>query len=326
MHPTMTLLKWSYGALDNEQETDYVRAKFCMLRPVDESINPLHEEILSQYIVQSQELIRTYVYERLKHNKLSDKEAATRSSSCVSQRDIQRVFVFYNWLLKSYSNDKSERKVVHKHRQAIFVSLALVYYMRLPFELRKRYCQNIDSSKRSFSGDLTFQQALSDELKWYIDNVTLPPGIAKTDALKENLLATILCCMTKVPLIIEGAPGTSKTLAFNIAVANLKGSGSRRNIFQETSIYPSLEPHFYQCSCRTTSHEIETVFKRAENTQKHQNNIRSPQLSVVFMDEAGLPEQAHESLKVLHFHLEHPINAFVAITNHPLDAAKQTEL
>ena len=323
LHPTMQLLKWNYGALDQEQEQDYIRAKFKMMRSNDEnSLGSLEQEILSQYIVSSQQLVRNFIFQRLKDFGISDKEAATRSSSCVSQRDIQRVFVFYNWLLKSYCNKNCDHQVCHPHRQAIFASLGLVYYMRLPKELRKKYCDYIDSSKKSFPGDLKFQKAFADELKWYADHVVLPPGIAKTDALKENLFATIICCVTRVPLIIEGAPGTSKTLSFNIAVANLKGSGSKKKVFQESTVYPSLEPQFYQCSRRTTSKEIETVFKRAENVQKHHNNEKSPQLSVVFMDEAGLPEQAHESLKVLHFYLEHPITSFVAITNHPLDAAK----
>ena len=48
---------------------------------------------------------------------------------------------------------------------------------------------------------------------------------------------------------------------------------------------------------------------------------------LVFMDEAGLPEEEKESLKVLHYYLEGHMSAkakvgFVAITNHVLDAAK----
>ena len=40
------------------------------------------------------------------------------------------------------------------------------------------------------------------------------------------------------------------------------------------------------------------------------------------MDEAGLPEDSHESLKALHYFLDSPKVAFVAITNRVLDAAK----
>lgn len=50
-------------------------------------------------------------------------------------------------------------------------------------------------------------------------------------------------------------------------------------------------------------------------------------LCFVFMDEAGLPEEERESLKVLHYYLEDHMSqpaqvGFVAITNHVLDAAK----
>jgi hypothetical protein len=45
-------------------------------------------------------------------------------------------------------------------------------------------------------------------------------------------------------------------------------------------------------------------------------------VSVVFMDEAGLPEDAKESLKVLHYYLENSSVAFVGISNRPLDPAK----
>ena len=57
------------------------------------------------------------------------------------------------------------------------------------------------------------------------------------------------------------------------------------------------------------------------------NVDRSRQQCLVFMDEAGLPEEEKESLKVLHYLLEghmssSPNVAFVCITNHILDAAK----
>ena len=67
------------------------------------------------------------------------------------------------------------------------------------------------------------------------------------------------------------------------------------------------------------------MFKRAEQRQKTVDRAR--QQCLVFMDEAGLPEEERESLKVLHYLLEghmssSPDVAFVCITNHILDAAK----
>jgi len=64
-------------------------------------------------------------------------------------------------------------------------------------------------------------------MDFYINNLNLPTGIAKTEALKENLFATIICTATNTPLIIVGAPGSSKTLSFNLTVSNLKGPESK---------------------------------------------------------------------------------------------------
>ena len=92
--------------------------------------------------------------------------------------------------------------------------------------------------------------------------------------------------------------------------------------FRDTTVFRSLDPHFYQCSRRTTSNEIEIVFSRAINRQHSHSKFKLPIYCVVFMDEAGLPEESHESLKVLHYHLDKQEVSFVAITNHILDAAK----
>ena len=150
----------------------------------------------------------------------------------------------------------------------------------------------------------------------------LPVGIAKTQALKENIFATIVCTVTHTPLIIVGAPGSSKTLSFNLTIANLKGQESKMKLFRDITVFRSLDPHFYQCSRRTTSNEIQTVFSRAINRQRSHIKFGLPIYCVVFMDEAGLPEESHESLKVLHYYLDQQEVSFVAITNHVLDAAK----
>ena len=168
----------------------------------------------------------------------------------------------------------------------------------------------------------SFLQAFSGELDWYINQVELPTGIARTQALKENLFATIICTVTHTPLIIVGAPGSSKTLSFNLVIANLKGQESKKEHFRDITVFRSLDPHFYQCSRRTTSNEIQTVFSRAINRQHSHSKFKLPIYCVVFMDEAGLPEESHESLKVLHYHLDRQEVSFVAITNHVLDAAK----
>jgi hypothetical protein len=81
----------------------------------------------------------------------------------------------------------------------------------------------------------------------------------------------------------------------------------------------------YQCSKQSTSREISAVFDQACQRQERVDSAKHR--CVVFMDEAGLPEEDQESLKVLHYLLEGHMSAkakvgFVAISNHVLDAAK----
>jgi hypothetical protein len=88
---------------------------------------------------------------------------------------------------------------------------------------------------------------------------------------------------------------------------------------------PRLSTFHYQCSRKSTSKEVASVFDNAIQRQEKVDPLKHKCL--VFMDEAGLPEEDKESLKVLHYYLEgHMSNkakvGFVAITNHILDAAK----
>ena len=64
-------------------------------------------------------------------------------------------------------------------------------------------------------------------MDFYSGHLFIPRGIAKTQALMENLFCTIVCCCTSTPLIIVGAPGSSKTLSFNLALSNIKGGESK---------------------------------------------------------------------------------------------------
>ena len=279
---------------------------------------------LTELIVGSQKEIRKYAFEEIEKTVKGNVSLATSfAHSSVSQRDIQRVFTFYQWFMKVYEKFKPHDKITSYKRRAVLVALGIVYYMRLNNQYRKKYIDFLEKEYESrLAGDVKFTAAFQDELNWYIKLVELPNGIARTQALKENIFANIVCTATHTPLIIVGAPGSSKTLSFNQTIANLKGAESRVKIFRETSIFRSLDPQYYQCSRRTTSIEIQTVFSRAINRQRSHSHFKLPIYCVVFMDEAGLPEESHESLKVLHYHLDKQEVAFVGITNHVLDAAK----
>ena len=322
LHPTLEYLKWDYGSLDQQQEEEYVYTKMQMLNWPGMSSEDVSMRRLTALIVESQQKMRTYASEQLQTLKISKTDAWLCAKSSVSQRDIQRVFTFYQWLMKTYVRlNPHKEHCEHYHRRAVMVSLGLVYFMRLNGVYRGKYRIFLDTDSK-MAGEVSFSQAYEDELRWYINGVKLPPNIAKTNGLKENVFAIIACTMTRTPLIIVGDPGSSKTLSFNIVTANFKGKRSKMEIYRETDVFLSLDPHFYQCSHRTTSNEVENTFRKAINRQNSFIQTHLPMMCVVFMDEAGLPEEKFESLKVLHYYLDRPKVSFVAISNHVLDASK----
>ena len=342
-HDTLNLLIWNYQALNEGQEYEYVQMKMNQigcLQLVDE--NKL--SCLAGLVCKSQKLMRVYAKEHLVRNNYPEKKAEVLAKSSVSQRDIQRVFTIYDWLkelfdirkwhtsaevdkeesVESAEVDKEEIFEISKCLRGIFVALAVVYYCRLNAVGRKRFCDDIDNTiPKSFQeyGE-TFRTALKTELNWMIDEMELPSDIAKTEALKENIFCTVVCTMTRIPLIIVGQPGSSKTLSFKIVTSNLLGESSPKSTFRNCKVFKALDPHFYQCSPDSSSIEIENVFRKAINRQARLQTLSKSKFSVVMLDEAGLPEKSHESLKVLHYYLDNQDVAFVCISNHILDAAK----
>ena len=310
---------WDYGSLNEHQELQYVHAKMAML---NKDLSDPDVQSLADLIVESQKTMREYAFTQLCDLRVPCNLAKLCAKSSVSQRDIQRVFVFYQWLMKLYTRfNPHKEKSIYFPRRAVLVALGIVYFMRLTSKFRSKYRRFLDDFDKMV-GEITFSKAYIDELRWFVSQVELPPGIAETNALMENVFAIIACTVTHTPLIIVGPPGSSKTLSFNIVSANLKGKESRVETFRETNIFQSLDSHFYQCSRRTTSNEVEKVFMRAINRQRSLAKIPLPVYCVVFMDEAGLPEEKLESLKVLHYHLDKQEVSFVAISNDILDASK----
>ena len=321
LNPTLELLMWDYKALDSSQEREFVHSKLLSM-----SLSDAESSDLTEIIVKSQQLIRKYAFDFLISSGTNEDEARECSSSTVSQRDIQRAFNFYQWLLSLFTavNRHQEESSLKRHRRALYVALAIVYYFRLDRKYRKDYAKEMDNFNvlGIDRKPVLFSEALRDELDWLVSVTTLPCGVAQTEALKENLYATVVCTMTRTPLIIVGAPGSSKTLSFKITVSNLQGLESTNEIFRNEAVFHALEPTIYQCSRRSTSTEIESIFAKAIASQKFYLANRQNCYSVVMMDEAGLPEESHESLKVLHVHLDNQEVSFVGISNHVLDAAK----
>lgn len=60
----------------------------------------------------------------------------------------------------------------------------------------------------------------------------LRPETAVNLALRENIFAIIPCIYARVPILICGKPGCSKSLAIQLIFANLKGKKSFDNYYK----------------------------------------------------------------------------------------------
>ncbi|KAH3760870.1 AAA+ ATPase [Pelomyxa schiedti] len=229
------------------------------------------------------------------------------------------------------------------HWQALGLSIAMNYFFRLPSPeiLEQQGTENLNVQKNSkftrvkfqeeletflTSGGvlnvppclLMFQDFIHAVLRQVCLSTELPLGIAKTNAFMENLFCTVVCLDAKIPLIIVGPPGCSKTLSFKIAADNMKGRTSKSAFYRKLH---HIIPFRYQCSEQSTDIEIKAVYKAAiqrENTFGSQ----SEELCAVMLDEVGLPNEVESPLKILHFKLDHPKVSSVLLSNRILDEAK----
>ena len=103
---------------------------------------------LTELIMTSQNLMRNFAFRQLCSRGLDKTQAKLFSRSCVSQRDIQRVFTFYQWLVVSYTKYQPYGEQQDYSRRAVLVALGIVYYMRLNSQSRKDYEQYLDKQFR----------------------------------------------------------------------------------------------------------------------------------------------------------------------------------
>lgn len=300
--PTLDILKWDFDALSEGDESEYIQEK---IKLVGDKFDIIEIAYLSEQVATAQKLLRKYSLQKLDKPQIDSNHREKCSKSTVSQRDIQRIFTFYNWFIKLFREFDRHCEGFDQSARAILVAIGIVYYFRLDASLRQKFIKDM-AIKRAIGQQVTFFKALDDEIDWFMNKLImpLPDKIASTEALNENIFATIVCTMTRTPLIIVGPPGSSKTLSFKIVSSKIQYHQHQSP--KQEDMFPSIYVHPYQCSRRSTSVEIKKVFDRAITRQGRLTDVGTKYCDVVLMDEAGLPEEKHESLKVLHYYLDDP--------------------
>jgi hypothetical protein len=149
----------------------------------------------------------------------------------VSIRDMMRVLQLYRVLLTKNHREvfllplpasvspASPTGVAHVHWSAAIISVALAYQLRLPAQLRVEWSVEIDAllEQHNCPAHLRTATVVQKCIDRFFAGTHVPKGIAPTSALKENVYATVLCVLARVPLNITGPPGCGKTLAVQVS-------------------------------------------------------------------------------------------------------------
>ena len=333
---TMMEHVWDFGELYEEQEKLYIKRMVERMRHEDQvddevqiSMSSKLERLFAELIFKSQQFIR--IKER---------------SSClfVSLRDVDRCLRLYKWIRNNIwsagvtpttmgaETDLEDKRVLYR---SMILALVVCYQTRLVKPLdREKYQEELGKTfLREYPQiDLEYmKQVIEEEEMQLIDRLKLPRGIAKNEALRENVLVLFFGIMTKTPVFLEGKPGSSKSLSLDLLTSRLKGLDSSDTYFQSL---PAVLRFTYQGSVSSTAQSIKSVFTRAASYGLGEHNKHRRPL-VVF-DEIGLAENSpNNPLMVLHSLLDanfaskncDSINglssvAFVGISNWALDAAK----
>ena len=321
---SLEMMTWDFGSLNSEQEKEFIYHRIKMM---DEQISEIAARSMTEVISNSHELIRELAKDHIQTSLVqyedSEREAKLRARSVVSLRDIQRVFHLFGFFLHESSlGSQLLGETSDRLRRAMLLAVGIVYYLRLDSCARATFLKKTNSLPSEQYQDCYLKEVLESTIDTLMKQTEIPTGIALTRGLKENVFMTLVCTLSRTPLMIVGPPGCSKTLAVSIADDNANGEESPSLFYRN---FARIQPFHYQCSKASTSTEVASVFDRA--IQRQSKVSKSKQQCLVFMDEAGLPEEEKESLKVLHYLLEGHMSAspdisFVCITNHVLDAAK----
>ena len=146
----------------------------------------------------------------------------------VSLRDLRRFQAIYTFFDRKYYIDSRtcwEDTGCHgrpRIQKSVVMSLLICYLMRFSLTSQRRDVFLIIERQLGISVDL-LEKIFSTEMGILVEHFQLESGIIKNKALQENLLCMFVCLLTKVPLLIIGKPGSSKSLSLRPHFQSTKG-------------------------------------------------------------------------------------------------------
>ena len=241
-HSLLTSI-FDFGNLSSEDEKKYIQSIVKeTLKKYNISIEI--EQMIVKEIVECQNYIR-----------------GLNDVSSVSLRELRRFNILFDFFI-DYFNKKKNIGNKNIYISSLCLCLYFCYYIRLSNnESRKELKFKIETILK----EKDYFNIIQKEKEFIASKIKIPPGIAKNSTLLENIFSLFVCIINKIPLIICGKPGTSKSLSFQLLYDSMKGSRSENEFFQN---YPELLVFSYQGSKTSTSEGIQKVFNKARNCLK----------------------------------------------------------
>ncbi|KAL4499723.1 hypothetical protein ABPG72_017263 [Tetrahymena utriculariae] len=310
---------WNFDKLQQEDEKKYI----YQILKIKYSLKSQKKQMYKIFTDQKLDLISKGVFE----SQTILRKNMGYQSAC-SLRDVSRFTKLLFWFIKFLTKCRNfELRISDKEFQNIclYLSFYINYCVRLPLiKQRKEYLLRL--SENFDENYLSVWEKIDSVQTYLINQTEVPNGIVKNTALKQNVFTLFVSIINKIPVVLIGPPGCSKTLSLRIIIKSMKGKQSRSPLFKQLK---TLMPLLYQGHVQSTSEKILEVFERAKNKveQYKKQNEQKKYISMVHLEEIGLAEiSPHNPLKVLHSTLEKPEIAIACISNWPLDQSKMNRM
>ena len=140
--------------------------------------------------------------------------------SSVSLRELRRFKILFEFFVH-YLRNKNENQNMNNNEKidndiyinSLCLCLYFCYYIRLSNNKQRK---ELKTKIKGFFKEKNYFNVIKKEKEFIASKVKIPPGIAKNETLLENIFSLFVCIVNKIPLIICGKPGTSKSLSFQI--------------------------------------------------------------------------------------------------------------
>ena len=331
---SMKALVWDFGRLDQNIERLYIR------------------QIVSRHVEFKQSLPSLPGIVNVLTNVLAAAQGFMRMQedecSFVSLRDVERAMMVMVWFYNLHGLLEQALDAKHEKTQdllpaerrlpplkwltrALVLALGVCYQARL-YD-RRSFLHAVVEHFTPPCDVVGGIEELLREIKHcqevFLDEIDLPPQIAKNHALSENVFMMVACIDLRIPLFLVGKPGSSKSFAKDVVKNAMKGQLSSSKLFQNLK---QLYMVSYQCSPLSTAAGIIRTFQQCQRAQKEPD--KTSFVSCVVLDEVGLAEDSPRlPLKALHPLLDDGTAededderssrvAFVGLSNWALDPAK----